>query len=49
MRSPTYAPVMRALFTFGTYTLMRPGGFMAFDWTSTSHARPARDLYASRT
>jgi integrase len=27
-----YAPIMRALFTFGAYTLMRPGELMALDW-----------------
>jgi integrase len=27
-----YAPMMRALFTFGAYTIMRPGELMAFDW-----------------
>jgi integrase len=27
-----YAPMMRALFTFGAYTLMRPGELIAFDW-----------------
>jgi integrase len=27
-----YAPMMRALFTFGAYTLMRPGELMALTW-----------------
>jgi integrase len=27
-----YAPFMRALFTFGTYTLMRPGEMIALEW-----------------
>jgi integrase len=27
-----YAPIMRALFTFGAYTLMRPGELMALRW-----------------
>ena len=31
-RSATYAPIMRALFTFGAYTLMRPGELMALNW-----------------
>jgi integrase len=30
----TYAPFMRALFTFGTYTLMRPGELIALDWSN---------------
>lgn len=27
-----YAPIMRAMFTFGAYTLMRPGELIALDW-----------------
>ena len=51
-----YAPVMRALFTFGAYTLMRPGELMALDWEDIdldagAHGRAIvrRRLYRGRT
>jgi integrase len=51
-----YAPVMRALFTFAAYTLMRPGELFAFDWDDIDldagahgRARVSRRLYRGTT
>lgn len=51
-----YAPMMRALFTFGVYTLMRPGELAALEWADVdldagTHGRAhvRRRLYRGRT
>jgi integrase len=52
-----YAPIMRALFTFGAYSLMRPGELFALDWEldvdldagSSGRIRVQRRLYRGRT
>ena len=51
-----YTPMMRALFTFGAYTIMRPGELMALDWEDIDlhaavHGRACvrRRLYRGRT
>jgi integrase len=48
-----YAPMMRALVTFGAFTLMRPGELFALDWEDidldAGRALVARRLYRGRT
>jgi integrase len=51
-----YAPMMRGLFTFGAYTLMRPGELIAFNWDDIDlgagahgRARVRRRFYRGRT
>jgi integrase len=51
-----YAPIMRALFTFAAYTIMRPGELMALNWDDIDldagahgRARVSRRLYRGRT
>lgn len=51
-----YAPMMRALLTFGAFTLMRPGELFSLDWVdldlgagSNGRALVARRLYRGRT
>jgi integrase len=51
-----YAPVMRALLTFGAFTLMRPSELVALDWEDIDLAAGARGrvrvkrrLYRGRT
>jgi integrase len=52
----SYAPIMRALFTFGAYTLMRPGELIALRWEDVdlhagAHGRAhvRRRFYRGRT
>jgi integrase len=51
-----YAPMMRAMVTFGAFTLMRPGELFALDWDDLDlsagtygRARVSRRLYRGRT
>ncbi len=51
-----YAPMMRALLTFGAFTLMRPGELFALDWEDidlhagvNGRARVSRRLYRGTT
>jgi integrase len=51
-----YAPMMRAMLTFGAFTLMRPGELFALDWEdvdlsvgANGRARVSRRLYRGRT